>query len=97
MNMRDALIGEMVFRFERLEESGEVRETYYTRLTEDRYLHHGCIQGAAEREDDERPRYINFNKDGFEYRLINFPVKPIAESVFSDTLRASPEESDDAV
>jgi len=82
MKMREAAIGSLVFRFERLEESGEVRETYYTRISEDAVRHHGCIQGRAILEDDESPRYTNIDLTGYEYRLINFPVRAITESVF---------------
>jgi len=93
MKMTDTNIGETVFRFEKLEESNEIRETYYTRNSDKTYLHHGCIQGNPLLEEEgETPRYINLNLDGFEYKLINFPVKPMSESIFKPFLFKSPTE-----
>lgn len=89
MLMRDAPIGARVFTLAKMD--AEVRETYYTKISEDRYLHHGCIQGAEPLNplvlsNDDRPRYINviFSK-GFEYQLIGtLPVYPIEQSCFTE-------------
>lgn len=81
MRMSEAQVGETYFLNERLD--GEVRETYYTKVSETRYRHHGCIQGNLVLEVDERPRYVNFNAEGFEYNLVKaLPVEPLSRSKF---------------
>lgn len=88
MKMHEAPIGQMVFMEKFFHEYDEVRETYYTPISETRYLHHGCIQGGKVLEDGGRPRYINFTTTGFEYALVpGIVVKPLGESRFSKFMR----------
>jgi hypothetical protein len=85
--MGDMPVGAVVFTLTRMDDetSHEVRETYYTKISETVYHHHGCIQGAPELAEDERPRYINVTfKTGFEYPMIaTLPVFPIEESRYA--------------
>lgn len=80
--MRDIPIGSVVFTLTIFNEYNEIRETYYTKISETAYLHHGCIQGDPRLlEEDERPRYIKVNSKGFEYPMIaTLPVFPIGQS-----------------
>ena len=86
--MRDIAVGSVVFLLTKMDDeiSHEVRETYYTKLYETTYLHHGCIQGDLVIEEGERPRYITVDFDyGFEYPMVAaLPVFPISESRFKD-------------
>jgi hypothetical protein len=80
--MSDVSIGDTVFLRENL--SDELRETYYTRTGPTIYRHHGCVQGSVEREEGERPRYVNLSVEGFEYPLVGaLPVFPIEASAFN--------------
>lgn len=81
MRMSEVEVGLTYFLHERLD--GEVRETYYTKVSETRYRHHGCVQGAEVLEEDEHPRYVNFNAEGFEYDLVKaLPVQHVSGSRF---------------
>lgn len=88
--MRDVPIGSVVFTLTNMDDdrSHEIRETYYTKISEDRYLHHGCIQGDPDPEPAERPRYINMSfPEGAEYPLVpTLPVFDISQSRFTDYL-----------
>ena len=85
---RDIAIGAVVFTLTKMDDetSHEVRETYYTKVSETLYHHHGCIQGEPVIEEGERPRYINVNfAVGFEYPMVGaLPVFPIEESRYKD-------------
>lgn len=82
--VRDVPVGSVVFTLTNMDDdtSHEIRETYYTKISEDRYLHHGCIQGEPVLEEGERPRYINITfPEGAEYPLVpTLPVFDISQS-----------------
>lgn len=90
--MRDATIGSLVFTLTKMDDdtaSHEIRETYYTKISDTQYIHHGCIQGDPdpdESEEEKRPRYINIEYPfGFEYKLIpSLPVFLFCESKFAE-------------
>jgi len=89
--MRDIPIGSVVFTLTIFNEYDEVRETYYTKVSETVYHHHGCIQGSQQPfEEGERPRYFSPHLSltkGYEYPMIpTLPVFPISESRFINFL-----------
>lgn len=80
--MRDVPIGSVVFTITNMD--NEIRETYYTKISDDVYRHHGCVQGSLVREPDERPRYINVDlTKGAEYPLVPaLPIFYVQDSAF---------------
>lgn len=81
MKMQEVSVGAMVFMKEKLDD--EIRETYYTKVSDTEYLHHGCIQGSPIQEIGQGPRYSNIHSNGYLYTFNrHLPVEPIEASIF---------------